>query len=659
MAAYNEASEVEADDALCDLDMFSSVTEEIRSIMQQIAHLKAKAPDKWKDEVAELRLTGSLHFMTLKKLNRLAQIRCKNAKDATLEAKQKLDGNNLRLQNLQYEISHLDREVNNCLQFKSKHEDIDLVSVDEFYNEAPTSISRKDETISDSHLQTLARLDWELENRKTLKKELEQAHTKKDEMCEGIKKRKQDLDSLRPSLETVLKSTMPLQEALGDHFTETRALYDTAHLLPQPLYVMFLQAKSFADACDHNMDVQIGGDVNIAKKLKEMETRKVIDATNLYKNRYEEDSESDNEDDQENQRGRRKSASARTVPDEMMNIDSSFSKHPLFVSLKIYLESKSANSSYLLMRFYNYDSEFVSVVPSLELNSSLNDIKKSSVLSASSLLGDLQQTDDGTTAPRKTFASRSSQLSLSENERVYIWAQKLAGLVALADGVMESKQSSYSNMHLIIKLIRRRIESRLSLANQLNDFSNNIVSCDSSLRDQFAPVALFKLSEWNSVDFQEYSEVDYTSAARELGLVSRNNHFYSATLQRGSSATVNIMVALSTEYPSKWPLFSIQICWHGNHTAENNLNVREIEVEVNCRLPEIVSSKKKLRNELVSVQLYRLLTLLDVYVETDSNKDGSDMPAEFPSSKLCPRISRGRARLKPYKYNPRNKFQCY
>ncbi|XP_039249034.2 THO complex subunit 5 homolog [Styela clava] len=662
MASYNEASEVHAEDSLHDLNMFSSITKEIQTIMQQISHLKSKTPDKGKEEINELRLTGSLHFMTLKKLNRLAQIRCKNAKDSTLEAKQKLDANNLRLQNLQYEISHLDREVNNCLQFKSKHEDIDLVSVNEFYTEAPPTISKENETRTDNHLQTLARLDWELENRKTLKEELTQAHEKKDKICEGIKKRKQDLDSLKPNLETILKSTMPLQEALGDHFTETRALYDTAYLLPQPLYVLFVQAKAFSDACDRNMDVQIGGDVNVAKRLKDLETRKVVDATNLYKNRYEDDSDSENEDDQENKRGRRKSTSTKAASSEVMNIDSSISKHPLFVSLKIYLESKTANSSYLLMRFYSYDSEFVTVIPSLELCSSLNEIKKSRVIAASSLLNDLQLVDNGTSIPHKATGTgkHSTGISFSENEFGYVWAQKLAGLVALQDGEVISRQSGFSTMHLIIKLIRKRIESRLSLANQLNDYSNNVVTCDPSFRENFAPVVLFKLSSWKCIDFHDYSQMEFTSAARELDLVSKNDYFYCGTLQRGSSANVEVAVAVSDKYPTKWPLFRIQVCWHGNHTAENNLNVREIEVEVNCKMPQIVmKSRKKLQNELLSVQLYRLLTLLDIYVETDCNMDGSDMPSEFPTSKLCPRMSKGRARLKPFKYNARHKFQCY
>lgn len=49
---------------------------------------------------------------------------------------------------------------------RSQHEEIELVSVDEFFKEAPEEISRPHLTKDDPHQLTLARLDWELEQRK-------------------------------------------------------------------------------------------------------------------------------------------------------------------------------------------------------------------------------------------------------------------------------------------------------------------------------------------------------------------------------------------------------------------------------------------------------------------------------------------------------------
>lgn len=63
---------------------------------------------------------------------------------------------------------------------RSKHEEIDLVSEEEFYQEAPPEISRPQLTKNDPHQLTLARLDWELEQRKRYlkKKKQQQANHK-------------------------------------------------------------------------------------------------------------------------------------------------------------------------------------------------------------------------------------------------------------------------------------------------------------------------------------------------------------------------------------------------------------------------------------------------------------------------------------------------
>lgn len=60
---------------------------------------------------------------------------------------------------------------------RSKHEEIDLVSEEEFYQEAPPEISRPQLTKNDPHQLTLARLDWELEQRKRYLKKTKQQQT--------------------------------------------------------------------------------------------------------------------------------------------------------------------------------------------------------------------------------------------------------------------------------------------------------------------------------------------------------------------------------------------------------------------------------------------------------------------------------------------------
>jgi THO complex subunit 5 len=80
----------------------------------------------------------------------------------THEEKNKMDEHHLELQNLLYEISHLRKEINTCLEFRSLHEDISLVTVEQFYANAPADVSRPDVTRNNEHKLKLAQLDWEL-----------------------------------------------------------------------------------------------------------------------------------------------------------------------------------------------------------------------------------------------------------------------------------------------------------------------------------------------------------------------------------------------------------------------------------------------------------------------------------------------------------------
>ena len=52
-----------------------------------------------------------------------------------------------------------------------------------------------------------------------------------------------------------------------------RAQNDLAKLLPQPLYVLYVQASAYSDSCDNNLVVKIRGDADAAKA--ELESKNV------------------------------------------------------------------------------------------------------------------------------------------------------------------------------------------------------------------------------------------------------------------------------------------------------------------------------------------------------------------------------------------------
>ncbi len=139
-----EEKEMEARTGDEDLVIFRQTCLELRKLMKDILELKlsSKGSSKTASEINEKRVEASLLFVTLKKLNRLDKLRLKKARDGTHDAKQQVDKFHLELENLLYEVFHLRKEVDKCLEFKSKDEDIELVAIEEFYQEAPANISK-------------------------------------------------------------------------------------------------------------------------------------------------------------------------------------------------------------------------------------------------------------------------------------------------------------------------------------------------------------------------------------------------------------------------------------------------------------------------------------------------------------------------------------
>lgn len=48
-----------------------------------------------------------------------------------------------------------------------------------------------------------------------------------------------------------------------------RVQHETARYLPQPLYILYVQASAYNEACDPHLEVKILGDLDIAKAAME------------------------------------------------------------------------------------------------------------------------------------------------------------------------------------------------------------------------------------------------------------------------------------------------------------------------------------------------------------------------------------------------------
>lgn len=277
-----------------DAELFVDTCAKLKIIFGDIALLKQQNTERAQQEINEKRIDGSFLFAILKKLNRLDKVRLRAGRDALHKEKLSVDSNKLQLQNLLYEADHLRREVQHCTQFKSQDEEIDLVSEIEFYEQAPKHISRPETTETDEHARRLARLEWELQQRKELAIMCKELQTAKEKVAHEIESKTIRLDSLVPCLDTLLKATRPLQEALEINVETDWAVQKIARLLPRPLYLVYANLSAFADTTDRLLTTVIEGDEDDAKVLEDMEKERTDDTDEASQDSENEDNDHDN-----------------------------------------------------------------------------------------------------------------------------------------------------------------------------------------------------------------------------------------------------------------------------------------------------------------------------------------------------------------------------
>lgn len=250
-----------------DADLYIKTCEKFKQILAEMTELKAQATEQADEQLREKKIAGSFLLTVLKKLSRLDKVRVRHGRDELHKEKLSVDSNKLQLQNLLYEADHLRREVKQCLQFKSQDEEIDLVAEEQFFAEAPESISQPDKTKTDDHVRRLARLEWELHQRKKLAVTCCELQSAKESVAREIETNTSRLQSLTPCLAKLLEATRPLQEALDIHMEKEWAIDHKAELLSRPLYVAYANLSAYAEVCDELTDIRIIGDEDEAKEL--------------------------------------------------------------------------------------------------------------------------------------------------------------------------------------------------------------------------------------------------------------------------------------------------------------------------------------------------------------------------------------------------------
>lgn len=95
-------------------------------------------------------------------VNRTILLEEDRIKSETDRAKAPVDFTTLQLHNLMYEKNHYLKAIKACKDFRSKHQDIELVPEEEFFRSAPEDIKGKVLASDGAHDLMLKRLNFEL-----------------------------------------------------------------------------------------------------------------------------------------------------------------------------------------------------------------------------------------------------------------------------------------------------------------------------------------------------------------------------------------------------------------------------------------------------------------------------------------------------------------
>ncbi|KAF5094809.1 hypothetical protein D0Z00_003382 [Geotrichum galactomycetum] len=149
----------------------------------------------------------------LRSMNWSVQEQVNATKDNTLAEKLSVDRIQLDIQNIYYQHMHLRSEIDACDGFQSRHENLGLVDLDEFYADNP---ELKD-TITDPHTLMMERLRDEERRRLELHITRARLAEKKTHLLEENRQRKEDLEALDANLSKFIESAEPIRQVFGKY----------------------------------------------------------------------------------------------------------------------------------------------------------------------------------------------------------------------------------------------------------------------------------------------------------------------------------------------------------------------------------------------------------------------------------------------------------
>ena len=537
-----------------DTQVFKSTMGKMKEILGKVQEIKLSGSRKTTPQLNDLKVDFLMHLMTLKKLNRLEKLRTKQSREATGEAKAKVDNFHLQLQNLLYEVLHLQKEVTKCMQYKSADEDLTLVSLEEFYANAPEEVQDKEKTKGNEHLQRLARLQYENLQRREQFEECSTLEAQKQALESHIRKKSENLANLKPQLKTILNSAVPVQKFLQMPLIEENDQLELAKYLPRPLFIIYNEVRAYGQACDPDVQVQVLGNLEEAKAEFEANRQKRL-ATTGDANDEEPEILEDNDD--EDSKKKKKSSSKTGTGEKLKKL---LTTHSLQIEMKVKLQQ---SENFVQATFlYLTELQVVSVKTKLILD---QDAKSFSgdreVMQAHSLLSHLLSVDEGSKCPNPAFNYILKKAGLKDTPNIvnlgsmYTWAQNLAGIKFPTEGQIVEENIDINTDPAIcqtvvektIEAMKERLTSRISLQRAISQLEKSkLITVDlevpESLKNQFPSKTSSTIRAWAPVNWEQYVALDVTKHLVESGAVDEHDYLFRLQINRDSAASLIALI---------------------------------------------------------------------------------------------------------------------
>ncbi|XP_050302709.1 THO complex subunit 5 homolog isoform X2 [Anthonomus grandis grandis] len=641
-----EEKEAKNRDLLKDSEVFYKNIDDICDNLQQIRNLKLTQKEKTseKSDKLSMNLTNIvLNVCVIKKLNRIDKLSLVSERESLNQEKQKCDSIKLTCQNLVYELHHLVSKTNKCLSFQSEDQNIELVSVEDFMKNAPEEVTNKfkdhdPNNAEQDHALRLARLEWELTQRKNLAEECKLLEEKKKKVVSEITERKEKLSDLLPLLNMVIKAAKPLQEHLGVSADHTRKEHDLAPLLADPIYILYANIVAYKNAFETTVNVTILGEKDEAVQFNE--AQEVSSSSCLNEDDSESESDLPEVEEVVEPKKRRHRKSVQQVDPLEEKKKKILEMHPLRVELSLSVEDgpklSVVFSYYTKLRLVTANSQ-VEVPIKITANTARE------ILSGHNILSELFEGDTGLESPNpstgyllRKMGITSFQTLVPDVGYAYRWAQSVCG-INYVSVKKYCETLSQQSVEAVLKIMRKRLNNRTHLAKQMQQLEQNILPTIPESID-VPKNHISSVSKWSSTTYQKFCQTKFTQPIVDEEFLSPSDLYYLAHITRGE-ACLQTFVVIKNTYPTPPPIFVLNLHYKGEYGSNNCDEIRDLEAVLNTNWNYGIKSS----SWLLSAQLSHLCSFLDVYLEI------LDPKTFTPNAKFIRPIS-GRNRRRPFKF---------